>query len=381
MNNLTELPKYYCIKNPRTYDSSPFWGRFIDSLNPGFRGQNNYYGLGVDGPCGWIHKPSICTEITLEQWDAIVNPKSKNEYQPGDWVVWSGNEPVTARIHCKSPIIYCKSPDDAWGNYYVLDVNGNTKSHDSCSVANLRPATPEEIDAAFVLPEKWYVIVTEDNKDVLSRWRFTNQSHKLKVGQITGCVGTVSREHNDFNPITKEGVCDGYYDFGEEITFEQFKKYVLMEKKIFGYKLKDKKYADAAIKLDGGIHFGEAIRGSQILKAEYIAAVDKFKALGLLDLWFEPVYKEPSKDKTFNIKYKDGIFQLTVKKEGFYFAPENAILDPESIKQFIQPRSKPIGGYEFKEVVEYISMGCKNRVPVSDIQPLLDYWDANFKGK
>lgn len=77
-----------------------------------------------------------------------------------------------------------------------------------------------------IYKEAWYVIVTEENKDVLRKWRGCTY---LSVGHICGMCksynGRLSKEHNPKNLIKK----DGDYDFGEEITFEQFKKYVLKE--------------------------------------------------------------------------------------------------------------------------------------------------------
>ena len=67
----------------------------------------------------------------------------------------------------------------------------------------------------FVLPENWHVVVTEENQGVLSKWR----NCTLDVGKITGIYGTSkTKEHN---PSTSRN------GFGNEITFEQFQKYVL----------------------------------------------------------------------------------------------------------------------------------------------------------
>lgn len=77
----------------------------------------------------------------------------------------------------------------------------------------------------FTLPEKWWVRVTDENIDILSKWRNTN---KLYLDEIVGMVkwkdGRLMKGHNPLNCIK----CDNY-DFGKEITFEQFKKYVLKD--------------------------------------------------------------------------------------------------------------------------------------------------------
>jgi hypothetical protein len=64
----------------------------------------------------------------------------------------------------------------------------------------------------------FYVVVTEENKDVLSKWRFENSTSSLEVGEVTGLWGdigrTLSKEHNRISANNK--------GFGNEITFEQF---------------------------------------------------------------------------------------------------------------------------------------------------------------
>ena len=75
------------------------------------------------------------------------------------------------------------------------------------------------------LPEIWYVKVTEENKDILSKWRFGKDSLlKLDTFHITGMYfsydGKLEKGHN---PEYKTKL------FGKEITFEQFKKWVLKE--------------------------------------------------------------------------------------------------------------------------------------------------------
>jgi len=79
----------------------------------------------------------------------------------------------------------------------------------------------------FILPDNWYILVTEENATDVLTWRFED-SYEIKdnitfldkiVGMdIDGCKG-----HNPKDQIKSK---DGY-DFGNEITYKQFKKYVL----------------------------------------------------------------------------------------------------------------------------------------------------------
>lgn len=84
---------------------------------------------------------------------------------------------------------------------------------------------PDKIVKEFVLAPNWWIAVTEENKDVLSKWR---GSTTLSVGELCGMckwnTGEILKGHNPINRTNSSG-----YSFGNEITFEQFKKYVLKE--------------------------------------------------------------------------------------------------------------------------------------------------------
>ena len=83
----------------------------------------------------------------------------------------------------------------------------------------------------FKLPENWYVVVTEENREVLSDWRLGKGYAKpIEAGKIVGMINyTLSRNYTKaHNP--KESVKSDNYDFGIEITFNQFKFHVMGEK-------------------------------------------------------------------------------------------------------------------------------------------------------
>lgn len=67
------------------------------------------------------------------------------------------------------------------------------------------------------LPEKWCIKITEENKDILTKWKRQNHSRKEKAGEY----GSIYISYNGFNCIGKNDKT--------EITFEQFKKWVLKE--------------------------------------------------------------------------------------------------------------------------------------------------------
>lgn len=84
----------------------------------------------------------------------------------------------------------------------------------------------------FKLPKNWHVVVTEENKEVLSEWRWRERHiyTLIEAGDIVGMVknsllGDCTKSHNPQNCIQSDT-----YDFGIEITFNQFKFHVMGEK-------------------------------------------------------------------------------------------------------------------------------------------------------
>lgn len=108
-----------------------------------------------------------------------------------------------------------------------------------------RYATQEEIDEydrlgkpydvttlkPFVLPNNWHILVTEENIEDCFKWRFKkrwednlkeiNYSKAFINNKIIGFDGK-EKGHNDKHILKGDR-----YDFGIEITYEQFKRYVL----------------------------------------------------------------------------------------------------------------------------------------------------------
>ena len=182
-------------------------------------------------------------------------------------------------------------------------LNVAVTTHVRWSPEHWREVTEQEyLDQNFVLPEKWGVKVTKENIDVLHKWK---QVKKFDARPIIN------------NYVDNKGSSSLFlYSDETEITFEQFKKYVLkeetMDKKIIGYKLISPEYEKVALKalVLTSAHDPFIIAG---MLSYY---VPKLHDLGIMS-WFEPVYKEEKtqeqiKDeiKTFlcekyNIKKRD----------------------------------------------------------------------------
>ncbi len=79
-------------------------------------------------------------------------------------------------------------------------------------------------------PKNWYVIVDKNNLNILSKWRFGNNNSKLSIDDMTGMVkmnnGTTEKGHN---PEGCFGSDNGSYKYINEISFNDFRKFVLNE--------------------------------------------------------------------------------------------------------------------------------------------------------
>ena len=212
----------------------------------------------------------------------------------------------------------------------------------------------------FVLPNKWHIKITDKNKVILNNW---------KKGK--GCFDDLF----EYNYIVvgydgSGGYCDGEYIMHPEITFEQFKKYVLkqtdMERKIIGYKLKKdceqyEKAASSLMQAEFGKNFVVTVQSciNLLVKAE------------VLNLWFEPIYEEQFKvgdwvsftseiDKcTYTSKIKDWTSHsyciLENGAEPFKHLLRKAT--PEEIKAVQIPKIT-INGYKGEFYDDYVKFGC-----------------------
>lgn len=72
-------------------------------------------------------------------------------------------------------------------------------------------------DDDFVLPEKWCCKITEESIEIFNNWRISISKHYLQ-----------NKIDKKYPYITNNGSCN-YTTMGIEITFDQFKKYVLKQ--------------------------------------------------------------------------------------------------------------------------------------------------------
>ena len=233
----------------------------------------------------------------------------------------------------------------------------------------------------FELPKQWCVRLTNDNSEFINKVRDRNCS---SGGFITSRL--IDPEINN----------SWYYytsppEEYKEITFEQFKKYVLkektMDKKIIGYKLIKPEYEKIALKALGL----QSAREPFIIAGMLGYYVPKIKELGIMD-WFEPVYEAEFKDGDW-VTYiggcippyttqiqsigNDGWIRSNINKpnEGHYHYSQYRKATPEEIEA-VQEIKMPFG--DIKVVVDpyfvvYTPEAVK--IPFKDIRDLLAHWD------
>lgn len=158
----------------------------------------------------------------------------------------------------------------------------------------------------FVLPEKWCVKVTDDIIEELIELRKSiNRPHPEGIKKYKYFIAN-SSIHHKFNYA---GDARPMYI---EITTEQFKQHFMKDKEIIGYKLIKPEYKEAALAIvsDYPTDFLENISNIRTKSRGNNAGTDmykRFKKAGVLDLWFEPVYKE-DKPKLPEIDGYKGVF-------------------------------------------------------------------------
>lgn len=140
----------------------------------------------------------------------------------------------------------------------------------------------------FELPENWWVRTDEQNYLHLAQWRGICAEYIRRDYLVGMCVdnnGKVEKGHNPVNCVKSSG-----YDFGKEITFEQFMEFVQNQKPI-GWKLKEEfKPVEKKILAAANCEScGWCTNTTYDLTLD-CDAIKYLNALGTLELWFYPVY-------------------------------------------------------------------------------------------
>jgi hypothetical protein len=137
----------------------------------------------------------------------------------------------------------------------------------------------------FVLPENWYVTITEENKADVKEWYINAYGNRFAFFSIGAHYGITEGRVNGYG-------CDDVEPEWTEITTEQFRKHILKKdikmQKIKYYKLVKKEYLNAA----------KILAGSEV-DFQYIPpdsnAIYNLRKAGVLNTWFEAIMEEEYK--------------------------------------------------------------------------------------
>jgi len=286
----------------------------------------------------------------------------------------------------------------------------------------------------FTLPEKWCVrgIKTNGNclriEDPELFKTIQNSNFPFKDNQYGFYVNCYYYPNQNDKLIHLYEIPKDY----TEITFEQFKRYVLKsndvnDKKVVGYKLTKPEYKNAVKQLlneqwfddnfdnnfkKHGWNFGNS--SNEHIDENNHVTVKDLKQAGVLDLWFEPVYELQYKVDDWVLlssnaggygarpcEISNKILQITkINLDDrpecggrYYFGDDIRTVGkeivrkatPEEIKQAIRPKSPviTINNYEAEYFDTHVKFGCV-RIDKRDIDNLyfvLKTWNANHSTK
>ena len=205
----------------------------------------------------------------------------------------------------------------------------------------------------FELPERWCIKINSDNIDTIKKWIHSRPDFdsdylvRMRGFALSDCNIDKSYQNWSSNKPSE------YI----EITFEQFKKYVLkeetMDKKIIGYKLIKLEYYEAACKI-GDTNLKSRL-GENIAIAD--STTDALKEAGVLDLWFEPIYKEEK------FKVEDWVTVVNYIEGDSLGVKDFKIGDVFQIKE-IKPSAHPNVGLW----VSTLNKGRKNTISIHSLR-------------
>lgn len=251
------------------------------------------------------------------------------------------------------PVIACNKKEGAshWETIANAKLYKNRKNHPVYTFEQFKKMYLEE---EFVLPEKWCIKRDAHSDKVITDWFNKKSNYNFHIGNI--------KFPYVFFPIEGGLLSSSLNHKGyKEITFEQFKKYILkqetMKKEIIGYKL-IKEYPNS--KSLG--YFEKYTTGKLSQYPEY----------------WQPVYKE---EKTTIKMYSSnkGEFEIEVVGKKAYYRPDSKELTKEfiaeildwfddSTKHYYQSSKKVL--YTLK--VDSLKVGCMEGTRQADWQKVYD---------
>jgi hypothetical protein len=144
----------------------------------------------------------------------------------------------------------------------------------------------------------------------------------------------------------------------EVIKFYKTQKINMQEKKLIGYKLIKPEYAEVVLELEGRSFIGSDVKNGQILHCDHTESVNKLKKVGVLDLWFEPVYEQIK--PTFKQYSLESGFTVIVHKTGEVMTNDGAFTIKELDTKFgICFRSTKFNKWDMVVTEAKYKIGCQ----------------------
>lgn len=319
------------------------------------------------------------TEITFEQFKKYV--LKEEEFKIGDWVTFT-SEINNCNYTSKIKNISC-------GAYCILENNIQPLKK------IIRKATQEEID---MVTKKEFTIqdLAEGRCAVINDDSLSNLNLVLKAAFPYDNDVIIGRAL--YYGIRKYSNGKSWYWYDEtELPKQSVKTFLKQlnnnkQMEIIGYKLIKPEYKDAVFticKLSNTSWLGfehNNFRKDNVGCTGYEKYVKNLKEAGVLDLWFEPIYKPEV--KVFKMQCDGGTFELEVSSKGIYYKLEDSWLYIEDVASLLPSKyiakmryinSKSVSSqlYDIKTNTNTkIDVGCKKNTLISEWEQVYNYYKS-----
>lgn len=301
------LPKYFAIKRDAT---NPLWKKYIDWLNENYESnwsgnENAYYGnIYLNGKGNWQYDVSSLSAnpiiLTLKEWDEIIN----GFVLPKKWCIKQASTEEVCEWFRKKRHTYSANPTGRACKYMCYDSLEDKSA--------FKAIVPEGYKEITVEQFKKYVLNQTEMKKIFVKVINSGKSYSThSSAKKYGCTNyhywknLPGAENGDILEVVKEIVVNGDrlsyilkdkddIEYIIEINGVSLVKDNTIKKEIIGYKLKEnyKQYLKATYVIAGYLK-NITIPLEYYLKKENWGSFKKnLEKAGVLDLWFEPVYKE-----------------------------------------------------------------------------------------
>ena len=261
--------------------------------------------------------------------------------------------------------------NEFWGTCFILPFEDETRVH--ASNPELVLALAAQTGGEDWIVGEWLVYLNSHGDYVL----FQVKNISMHCDYTRGYARNGSAS---YRKATKEEIIKHFNmaHFGDT----KVPLYTVEEREIIGYKWKNgfkNRYEVAACLIANSLDLEVLMDGTRF--KELSTVKKNLQEAGVLDLWFEPVYK---KDKeVITLRHSKGTFEVEVSKEGIFFLFEERWVNPVALRNSLAARDvdhstyKALTGCSYYEFTpSEMNCGCLKKVPVEDIQKVLDTYDS-----